>query len=223
MKPNKAQTNNEKLAAKQKQIKLRKSILQFRERYLTLARECKFRHDFIETAEQDKRERYLKIEKQKYLYKRRYIYYVKSDLDWIEPLLAEHKKISIAIKNYKADKNNEALPQKFWLPPVLQNVHFTRIKKYPAHAVKDEIAFDDLKADDREKFKLSMETTFKSSRRTGTQYRIVVVTNTNSRETISFTDWVICICDANKKPKIYDRDASNPTISHPRTKLTPSN
>lgn len=223
MRPNKTPINKEKLASKQKQFKLRKSIIQFRERYLTLAKEYQFRHDFIETDEQDRRERYLKIEEQKYVYKRRYIYYVESDLDWIESLLAEHKKLSIAVQNHKADKNNETLPQKFWLPPVLENVRFTQVKKYPAHTVKDEIAYDDLKDADRKKFKSSMETTFKLSIRSGTQYRLVVASNTNARVTIPFPDWMICICESKIKPKIYDRDEKNPPIPKSRITITPNN
>lgn len=202
-----------------KRIKLRKRIYDFRETYLALAKTDRFRDDYINTAEVDFRKRYLNDETQKDgQIKRRYIYYVTSDKAWIQSFKDEHRKILRAVKSFDG-----VLTQEFWLPSILQDVRYTDVKKYKAFSVISGISYKKLNNAQKTKFALlsRKKIKFKSKRRTGMQYRLIVVSNTGKREVISFQDWGVCICETSVKPTMYGRDVENVPIESSRLQVTP--
>ncbi len=208
---------NQEAINNRKRIKLRRRIFEFREKYLALAKLDRFKYDYIKTAEQGMRKRYLGSETQKRNHdKQRYIYYVLSDLYWIELLLNEHRKIKRAIKNF-----NGVLTQECWLPPILENVSYTVANKYKAYSVKSGIKYRELSNQHKKEFALLTRKKFKLKRRTGMQYRLTIISNTGQRNIISFPDWAICICETTDKPTMHDRDLKNIPIERSRIKVTP--
>lgn len=202
-----------------KRIKLTKRIYDFRETYLYLAKKDRFKYDYIKTDEESFRRRYLKEEMQKDGHsKRRYIYYVQSDTNWIKSFLSDHQKLIRAIKNY-----DELLTQDCWVPPILQDVRCTYVKKYKAYSVKSKIKYKELKETHQKKFISFRRKKFKSKRRTGMQYRLVILSNANLRTVLPFPDWAICICHTMEKPIMYGRDMKNAPNERSRLKVKPMN